>query len=288
MRMIPMLTDRGRARVRAAASPARALLAVAVLIATVACATHKHATTMSDHFIRQGKPSVDLGGPKPDESSLQRHMQEVRTLSATAMTRSKASSTSESAEHRDPLLRDALKALAAHPSAAAHRTVASEYRRLRIYDAAFEHLTAAIKLDPKDAAAYDLRARLWRRWRLPALGLKDARQAVKLAPDSATAWNTLGLLFEDSGDSERATRAYLRSIGKEARASYAWNNLCRTWTAGADAHAAERACGRALQLDPALEAARLNLERAEHLLNDRSFAPDNQAETRSGPDSAVR
>ena len=55
-------------------------------------------------------------------------------------------------ESQDRPLGAALLALNLDPSPQRHRAVAKEYRRLGIMDAAFDHLTAATRLDPDSIA----------------------------------------------------------------------------------------------------------------------------------------
>jgi tetratricopeptide (TPR) repeat protein len=235
------------------------MLLVCATLAT-GCAVHRPAS-LADRFITEGEPSIDLGGTiqqplaGPDVAQL-------RKLAATAKPHAK-DSTAEVAEGRDPRLRDRLALLKKAPSAEHHRDVAIEYRRLGIADAAFDHLSSAIRLDPKDAASFDLRARLWRSWRLPEFGVPDARKAVALAPQSATAWNTLGLLLEDSRKVPDGITAYLKAVELDDQAAYAWSNLCRVLTARTDTAAAIKACRRAIGLDPASEASQRHLAEAE-------------------------
>jgi len=236
-------------------------LALTALV--LGCATHRPAK-VSNPFIRQGKPTVDFGGPAPSAST-ESFVAQLRKLAAEARPRAKSSSP-DVAETRDPALRDKLAVLRATPTAQHHRDVALEYRRLGILDAAYSHLSTAIRLNPKDAAAYDLRARIWRAWGLPQLGLRDARKAVDLAPQSATAWNTLGLILEGSGNLNQGIQAYLRSAVLDGDAGYAWINLCRLWTTQPDPTSAVQACRRALSLEPTHRQASLNLQRAEQLL----------------------
>ena len=251
--------------------------------AAVGCAARRP-TSLADRFIRQGDPTVDLGGPTPSTPTAE-YVSQLRALAAQARPREKATQI-ESLEARDPRLKAALAALSAAPSAAAHREVALEYRRLGIPDAAFTHVSAAIRIDPKDAAAHDLRAKLWRAWGLSSLGLADARRAVQLAPRSATAWNTLGLLLEGSGSGRLAIRAYVRAVQFDAQAGYAWNNLCRTWAAVGENAAAVQACRRTLALEPGYADAQLMLYQAERHLEPPTAAPTGErarAERRHGP-----
>lgn len=248
-------------------SHTRALFRVCAIIATVAAATGcaTHHSTIADTFVRQGEPSIDLGGPVPG-SPTATYVAQLRKLAETARPRPKTT-TPDAAEARDTALRERLATLQQSPSAAAHVEVALEYRRLGILDAAFSHLSAAIRLDPKNGSAYDLRARLWRAWGLPQLGVPDARKAVALAPRAASAWNTLGLMLEESGTPDRGVAAYLRAIALDDQASYAWSNLCHAWTLRNDPAAAVTACRRALELDATLHWAQVNLFNAERLLD---------------------
>jgi tetratricopeptide (TPR) repeat protein len=179
-----------------------------VMIVLPGCGAHR-APTIADQFVRQGTPSIDFGGPaaKPDMSTAAK----LRELSAGVGTRSKDTA-GDRVETVDPVLKERLRVLQAHPTAGARRDVALAYQRLGVLDAAYRHLSAAIVLDAKDAIAYDLRARIWRAWTMPLLGIPDARRAVALEPRSATAWNTLGLLLEDSGSLSAAVSAYQRAV----------------------------------------------------------------------------
>ena len=235
----------------------------ACALVVAGCAAHRQ-TTVADRFIKHGKPSINYGG-KLGSTPTADYVSQLRKLSLEARPRAKTVSP-EVAEVKDERLRNALAQLAAGPSADGHRQVAIEYRRLGIADAAFTHLSAAIKLDPKDAASYDLRARIWRGWGTPELGLPDARKAVALAPQSATAWNTLGLLLDAGGQTDEGVRAYLHAVVLEDAAPYAWSNLCRVWTVKGDGSSAVQACKRALALAPGSPTLEMNLVKAERLL----------------------
>jgi tetratricopeptide (TPR) repeat protein len=133
-------------------------------------------------------------------------------------------------EAQDSRLGAALLELRVAPSAAAHRAAAEEYRRLGVLDTAFDHLTAATRLDPRDAAAYDARARIWRDWGVPAWGLGDAQRAVYYAPSSATAHNTLGTLLAALGNADGARQEFEKALALDPSASFARANLCQLGT----------------------------------------------------------
>lgn len=130
-------------------------------------------------------------------------------------------------ESIDSGLAAALLQLAAVPTAEHHRAVADEYRRLKILDAAFDHLSAATRLDPRDAAAYDARARIWRDWGAPHLGLADSTRAVYYAPRSATAHNTRGTLLAAAGMKAEAAHEFEVALEIDPSASFARTNLCQ-------------------------------------------------------------
>ena len=138
-----------------------------------------------------------------------------------------AKSLGASVESHDQALAAALLALRLAPSAAAHRQVAAEYRRLKIDDTAFDHLTAATRLDPADAAAYDGLARIWRDWGFPDRGLADANRAVFHAPGSAAAHNTRGTLLAALGQDAEARRDFAAALALDPTAGYADANLRR-------------------------------------------------------------
>lgn len=130
-------------------------------------------------------------------------------------------------ESQDKALGAALVVLNLAPSPEHHRAVAGEYRRLGILDAAFDHLTAATRLDPRDAAAYDARARIWRDWGFPELGMADSARAVFFAPNSAAAHNTWGTLLAAAGFNAEAKREFEAALALDPQAAFARANLCR-------------------------------------------------------------
>jgi Tfp pilus assembly protein PilF len=149
-------------------------------------------------------------------------------------------------EARDPGLAAVLLLLKVAPTAARHREVATEYRRLGILDTAFDHLTAATRIDPRDAAAYDARARIWRDWGYPGLGMADAARAVFYAPQSAAAHNTYGTLLAVAGLPVQAKREFEVALALDPGAEFARTNLCRLESVGKppDRPAACAASGR--------------------------------------------
>lgn len=175
-----------------------------------------------------GTQSALVPGPTPTAagpSSLEEYIRAIRKLSETAHPPGPMEQ-AVTFEAANPPLADALKALAAQPGAAAEDRVAELYRRAGILDAAYEHYTNALRLEPRDAAAFDGRARIWRDWGFPGFGLGDAYRAVYFAPQSPAARNTLGTLLQAIGQTGAARQQYLQALALKPDAPFALNNLC--------------------------------------------------------------
>jgi tetratricopeptide (TPR) repeat protein len=195
--------------------------------------------------------------PRPASDGLGTYVARVRALSATASARVPARPLA--IETADPDLRAALSALEPRPGPAAHRAVSAAYLRLGVHDLAHDHATAAIALDPHDAASYDARARVWRAWGWPHLGLADAHRAVYFLPASAAARNTLGTILQALGHHAEARAAYRDALRLAPTAAWAMSNLCAVEIADGRRAEAAPICEAALRLDPSLLAARRNL-----------------------------
>ena len=171
---------------------------------------------------------------------------------------SKGSGLSATLEGSDERLKAALLILAVAPSAATHRQVAIEYRRLGVFDHAEEHFTAAVKLDTNDALSLDGIARIWRDWGFPQVALPQAQRAVAAAPRSAAAANTLGTVFQAFGKFDEAKRWYWRALAIDAGAWYALNNLCYAEILTREPYAV-KTCQRAVDVAPDSAVPRNNL-----------------------------
>jgi len=215
-------------------------------------------------------------------AELEAFIEKVRHLSMTA----KPARPNEAAtlEMRDPRLAAARALLAEDPSPEHYRLVAESYARLGVGDAAYDHFMRAIGLNPRDASAYDGLARVWRNWGFPHLGLSDAHRAVFYAPDSPIAHNTLGTLLLDLGLVADARTAFERALALDGRAVYALNNLCYAYVMQGNHRSAIAACQRALDAEPTLVAAHINLGLAYVAAGDvdagsREFSVDGDAAT---------
>jgi tetratricopeptide (TPR) repeat protein len=164
-----------------------------------------------------------------------------------------------SLEQRDPELAAARALVALEPSAAHHRRVAVAYARLGVNDSAYNEFKAALRLDPRDASAFDGLARVWRDWGFPHLGLSDAYHALFYAPDSAGAHNTLGTLLLDMRQTDAARAEFERALALDPTAGFALNNLCYAMLLQGRRQAAIDTCRDAVRANPSLTAAHNNL-----------------------------
>ena len=139
-----------------------------------------------------------------------------------------------SIEGRDLSLKEALTTLRGEPTSAAHIRVALEYQRLGVADAAFDQFSAALRIDPESAAAWDGRARLWRDWGLLKFALSDATRARYFAPRRPEVLNTLGTILERAGNCDGARSLYTLAVTLDPGASYAAINLHRLSCAPAE------------------------------------------------------
>ncbi len=234
----------GRRRTGRRSPVAAAALCLVAAFAWGGCATHRAA-------------GVKPAPPRTASQSLESYIGKVRAVSAAAAP-TRAGSLFASIEASDLRLAAALRDLAAEGSAVNHRRVGQEYRRVGVLDMAHRHFTAAVQLDPADAASFDALARIWRDWGVPHLGLADAYRAVDLAPASATAVNTVGTLLAAAGSMRQAREWYARALLLDPQAEYALNNLCYAELM-LGRSAAMLACHRAAALAPASPAIRNNL-----------------------------
>ena len=174
-------------------------------------------------------------------------------------------------EATDPVLSAALLTLTVFPSAAAHRDLAREYRRLGVVDMAHAHFSRAVVLDRTDAVSYEALARIWRDWGTPQLGLADAYRAVYFAPDSASAANTLGTVLHRLHRVDAAMDWYARAVSLDPQAWYALNNLCYAQVMTGQVGARET-CRRAVAAAPDANVAKNNLALAHTAAGDLNAA----------------
>ena len=176
----------------------------------------------------------------------------------------RSATTLPTVESADVLLSDALLAAIASPSPVAHRRVARQYIRLGILDRAADYLTAALRMDSRDAAAYELRARLWRDAGLLGEALGDAYRAVYFG-GSASSQNTLGTILHYLNHHASARERYRLALKLDSSAFYAVANLCAVALDDGDTSLTVETCSRVLEMAPGLAPRALNLRAAAAL-----------------------
>jgi len=222
-----------------------------------ACAA-RQPPSLNDRLIRQAPPGAELpellpGWPVPAAETSP--FAELATPPAIEA----KSSDLPSIETTDPELAAALEALSRSPSAEAHRRVGVAYRRVRVYDQAYRHLSQAVALAPDDVRNREALARLWRDSGVADEALPEAYRAVHLAPDAAWAQNTLGTVLVGLGEFRAAVSVFERVTALEPTAAWTWSNLCYASLMAGQGAEAEAQCAQALVLDPEFRPARNNL-----------------------------
>lgn len=265
----------------------RLSLSALLAVTTASACAARQSSQLADTFLRGNEPEMSLGGlPEkldPDDlyagepASADRDMKTDKLPTAVPL--------AGTIEDSDPYLMTALIQAEVDPSAEHHRRVAELYQSHGILDLAYDHLVAAVKLKPRDAASHDSLARLWRAWGLSGFGLGAAHRAVSYAPSSPQAWNTLGTLLQSVGWTAHAREAYETALELDESAAYALNNLCYLSFVEEDFPAAIEACTTAIKTDPGLVEAHNNLALVYLATNQDELAWD--ALAASGADSTA-
>ena len=214
-------------------------LALAVVVSG-GCASGT--TTLAQKFVKQGVPTVDLGGPRPKASS--RHDRAPAPLEHASISEvaSRVSSSASSLENVHPALRDAMWQLRLAPTPAHYMEVARIYRRLGIMDTAHDYLARSLAVNGNNPTVLDALARLWRDWGQPDRALTYAHRAVFGAPDWAAAHNTLGTVLHAVGHRSQAREEFEMAVRLQPGAAWGWQNLCLEYQAEGRTRDAISAC----------------------------------------------
>jgi len=230
-------------------------VAFIVLSLSTACAAHRSPALDPGAPARAAQPVPP--GVAQGEQSLATYIEKVNALSLQA--RPVARTDATPMEASDGELKAALAALAVAATPERERAVADAYRRAGVLDLAMDHYARAVRLDARDADAYDAMARIWRDWGFPQLGLGDAYRAVYYAPRSPVPSNTLGTLLQSLGQTQQARQYFQRAVRIDPGAFFALNNLCYSLRTDNRPREAADACEKALVIAPDLVQARKNL-----------------------------
>jgi Flp pilus assembly protein TadD len=220
----------------------RRLIALLAMVASCGCAS-AHERSFASRFVREGTPTVDLGGPRPDTLRVPRS-----SLADATITTNVSRIVGNRLENSDATLRAAIARLTIAPTIEHHLGVSRAYRQQGIMDQALDYLNLSLDVNGPSAVVYDERARLWRDWGYAAQGLADAHRAVYLAPESAAFRNTLGTVLYRMGQADDARDQFEQVVRLEPDAWYALANLCYVHSAQGRTLAAIPLCRRAAAL----------------------------------------
>lgn len=179
-------------------------------------------------FVKKGGSGfVDVGGSREPVTPIAQTELDRAMREAVAKREAERPAPLPSIEGRDLTLREALAALGHGPSAAAHLRVADEYMRVGVRDMAFDHYSDALRIEPRNVAAFDGRARIWRDVGFLAPALADAHRAKYFGPTSAAVRNTLGTILERRGLCHEALAEYREAVRLKPDAAWAQQNVTR-------------------------------------------------------------
>ena len=217
---------------------------VLALLASGGCASGGP-TTLAQKFVRQGVPTVDMGGPRPKAPSRSERASSPLEHAAVSSVPSRLTSSASSLENVHPALRDAMWQLRLAPTPSHYMAVARIYRRLGIMDTAHDYLARSLTVNGNTPEVLEALARLWRDWGQLDRALTYAHQAVYLAPEWAVAQNTLGTVLHALGQRTPAREHFERAAALAPGAAWALQNLCVEYQAEGRTREAITACRRA-------------------------------------------
>ena len=165
-------------------------------------------------------------------------------------------------ESRHRALANATRLQFLAPTLEHERGLAEAYLDTGILDAALDHFSAALRLDPHDGVSLEGTARIWRDWGYPGTALSYAYRAVYWMPASAGAQSTLGTVLLTLGRFDAARVRFEQAQALEPGAAYPVNNLCYLELQRARAEDAVRLCRQAATLAPQSQVVRNNLATA--------------------------
>jgi tetratricopeptide (TPR) repeat protein len=109
----------------------------------------------------------------------------------------------------------------------------------------------AIRLDPKQANAYNNRGLVWHDKGDLDRAIGDHNEAIRLDPKDAEIYYNRGLVWHDKGDLDRAIADYSQAIQLDPKLALAYNNRCGARAAaGLDLQQALSDCDESLRLKP--------------------------------------
>ncbi|HKI13457.1 MAG TPA: tetratricopeptide repeat protein, partial [Roseiarcus sp.] len=117
-------------------------------------------------------------------------------------------------------------------------------------DNAVSDCTEAIRLNPKDAVAFNNRGKAWHAKGDNDRAIADYDEAIRLNPKDAVAFNNRGKAWFDKGESDRAIADYDEAIRLNPNYGVALVNRGRAWQAKGDIDRAIADYDEAIGLNP--------------------------------------
>jgi tetratricopeptide (TPR) repeat protein len=148
--------------------------------------------------------------------------------------------------------------LSAPQLAFAHAIRCGTYVNTGANDLALEDCTRAIRLDPKNALAFNNRVLVWMNKGDLDRAMADAIEAIQLNPGSATGYANRGIIFARKNDYDRAIADYDKAIQLNTENAVSYVNRSYARNVKGDYDGAIADCDAALRLDPVFTAAYAN------------------------------
>jgi tetratricopeptide (TPR) repeat protein len=124
------------------------------------------------------------------------------------------------------------------------------YRSKGDNDRAIADLNEAIRLDPKSAMAFNIRAGTYHQKGDNDRALTDLNEAIRLDPKLAVAFNNRGNAYSNKGDNDRAIADYNEAIRLDPKLANVYYNRGRAYSDKGDNDRAIADLNEAIRLDP--------------------------------------
>jgi lipoprotein NlpI len=151
------------------------------------------------------------------------------------------------------------------------------------FERAIADYNEAIRLDPKNAVAFDNRAVAYRENGDPDRAIADCNEAIRLDPKSAGSFYSRGLAYRDKGDPERAIADFSEAIRINPKATLAYFARGRSYLFAGSAEKAQADFDQASALAPKSAYVALWVD----IVSQRNNRPSRLAQTSSRIDMTV-
>lgn len=152
---------------------------------------------------------------------------------------------------RDRAIADYSEAIRLNPKdAVAFNNRGNLWKDKRDLDRAFADYNEAIRLNPKYSMAYNNRGLAWNAKRDLDRAISDYDEAIRLDPKYAPAYNNRGIAWKDMGQLDRAISDYDVAIRLDPKNALARSNRGSSWRTKRDFDRAITDYNEAIRLDP--------------------------------------